>query len=65
MFDCRSGLAGSAICIYTVDQLENVFKSSFLTQKSNESYWLPSSLKQDSEKVIYPITKCLIDFIIL
>jgi len=49
--DFRSGLVGSAICIYTVDQLENVFKSSFLTQKSNESYWLPSSIKQETEKV--------------
>jgi len=48
---CRSGLAGSAICIYTIDQLESVFSSPFLTQKSNESYWLPSTLKQESEKV--------------
>ncbi len=50
-FDFRSGLVGSAICIYTVDQLESVFRSSFLTQKSNESYWLPSSMKQETEKV--------------
>jgi hypothetical protein len=47
----RSGLNGSTVCIYTVDQLENVFKSSFLVQKSNESYWLPTSTKQDTEKV--------------
>ncbi|CAF1267399.1 unnamed protein product [Adineta steineri] len=46
----KSGLVGSAICIYTVDELESVFKSSFLTQKSNESYWLPSSMKQEAEK---------------
>jgi hypothetical protein len=47
----RSGLIGSAICIYTVDQPENVFKTSFLTQKSNESYWLPSPIKPEAEKV--------------
>lgn len=50
-FFFRSGLNGSAICIYTVNQLENVFKSSYLIQKSNESYWLPSSNKQETEKV--------------
>lgn len=48
----RSGLSGSAICIYKVDELERVFTSPYLTQKSNESYWLPSTLKQESEKVI-------------
>jgi hypothetical protein len=47
----RSGLIGSAICIYTVDQLENIFKTSFLTQRSNESYWLPSPIKFETEKV--------------
>ncbi|CAF2146086.1 unnamed protein product [Rotaria magnacalcarata] len=46
----KSGLIGSAICIYTVEQLESVFKSSFLTQKSNDSYWMPSSTEQDMEK---------------
>ncbi|CAF0757959.1 unnamed protein product [Rotaria sordida] len=46
----KSGLIGSAICIYTVDQLESVFKSSFLTQKSNESYWITSSTEQEIEK---------------
>ena len=48
---CRSALAGSAICIYTVDELQRVFTSAFLTQKSNESFWLPSAMKQDAEKV--------------
>jgi len=47
----RSGLAGSAICVYTIDELERVFSSPFLTQKTNESYWLPSTIKQESEKV--------------
>ncbi|CAF3620347.1 unnamed protein product, partial [Rotaria sp. Silwood2] len=46
----KSGLIGSAICIYTIDQLESVFKSSFLTQKSNESYWISSSTEQEMEK---------------
>ncbi|CAF0766279.1 unnamed protein product [Rotaria sordida] len=46
----KSGLIGSAICIYTVDQLESIFKSSFLTQKSNESYWITSSTEQEIEK---------------
>ncbi|CAF3442509.1 unnamed protein product [Rotaria sp. Silwood1] len=46
----KSGLTGSAICIYTVDQLESIFKSSFLTQKSNESYWTSSPIEQDMEK---------------
>ena len=49
----RSALVGSAICIYTVNELQRVFTSSFLTQKSNESYWLPSKLKQEPEKVIF------------
>ena len=52
----RSGLTGSAICIYTVDQLEKVFQSSFLTQKSNESYWLPSRIEQQPEKVMKMIS---------
>ena len=47
----RSGLAGSAICIYTVDQLQRAFSSSFLTQKTNESFWLPSAVKQETETV--------------
>ncbi|UJR23891.1 hypothetical protein I4U23_026863 [Adineta vaga] len=47
----KNGPIGSAICIYTTDQLETVFKSPFLTQKSNESYWLPSSrMSQEPEK---------------
>ncbi|CAF3351512.1 unnamed protein product [Rotaria sp. Silwood1] len=46
----KSGLSGSAICIYKVDELQRVFTSPYLTQKSNESYWLPSTLKQESEK---------------
>lgn len=43
---------GAAICIYTVDQLENVFKSPFLSQKSNESFWLPSRTEPETEKVM-------------
>ncbi|CAF3565382.1 unnamed protein product [Adineta steineri] len=46
----KSGLSGSAICIYEVKELEVAFTSSYLSQKSNESYWLPSSSKQESEK---------------
>ena len=47
----RNGLTGSAICIYTIDQLESAFQTPFLIQKSNESYWLPSSNKSPNEKV--------------
>ncbi|CAF2496701.1 unnamed protein product [Rotaria sp. Silwood2] len=46
----KSGLSGSAICIYKVDELQRVFTSAYLTQKSNESYWLPSTSKQETEK---------------
>ena len=45
----RNGLVGSAICIYTIDQLESAFQTPFLTQKSNESYWLPSGIKSSNE----------------
>jgi hypothetical protein len=47
----RSGLSGSAICIYSVDQLQQAFQAPFLMQKSNESYWLPSNSKLETEKV--------------
>ncbi|CAF1259554.1 unnamed protein product [Rotaria magnacalcarata] len=46
----RSGLSGSAICTYKIDDLQRIFASPYLTQKSNESYWLPSTVKQESEK---------------
>ncbi|CAF1551949.1 unnamed protein product [Adineta ricciae] len=45
----KHGLVGSAICVYTVEELENMFKSPFLIQKSNESFWLPHPAKQETE----------------
>lgn len=35
--------------MYTIDQLESAFQTAFLTQKTNESYWLPSGLRSSNE----------------
>ncbi|CAF0994441.1 unnamed protein product, partial [Didymodactylos carnosus] len=47
----KNGLLGAAVCIYDIENLTQVFSTPFLSQKSNESFWLPANdQKEDTEK---------------